>query len=108
MTRRLYGSAPYDPNNAEGLTSILTGYAQACRDLAETKGVALIDVYSAYEAYAAQEGQAMEALLSDGMHPSDAGHQVTARLLLEAIVSLTSDARHAGPDQAPRGASASE
>jgi lysophospholipase L1-like esterase len=50
--------------------------------------VPLVDVHAAYPAFAAKNKTTIEAMLPDGMHPGDLGHQLVAELLLPAIRDL--------------------
>ena len=86
--REMYGRPPYDPNDPSGFSTVLKGYAAAARRLAQTKGVPLVDIYAGYEAYAREDGQSMDELLLDGMHPNAKGHRMAADLLAESVIAL--------------------
>ena len=86
-TLELYGKAPYLPDDADGFNIILKDYAQTARDVAKETGVVLVDVYELFQAYDAQEGQTMDDLMLDGMHPNDAGHRLVAEALMGVIVN---------------------
>ncbi len=77
--RELYGKPPYDPDEENGLNKILESYAQAVRDVAQEKGVPLVDVFAAYGKLS---GPLQDELLPDGMHPNSNGHQLVADLLV--------------------------
>lgn len=59
--------------------SRLAAYAEAARGVAQAQAVDLVDIW------AADSAGAHDALLVDGMHPNDAGHERVARLLAERI-----------------------
>jgi lysophospholipase L1-like esterase len=82
----MYGKPPYDPGSDEGFDApSLAAYNEALRGLAKELEVALVDVRAAYPAFAAKRKLAVDALLLDGMHPNDAGHELVAELLVPAI-----------------------
>lgn len=80
-TRELYDKPPYDRNDPDGFNVLLRDYAKAVREVAAEAGVPLVDVYAVFQAYDAVEGQSMDELLLDGMHPNDKGHAMVAELL---------------------------
>ncbi len=63
-------------------------YAEVVRDVAKRLHARLIDVWSSFEAYGAVEGQSLDDLLLDQVHPNDAGHRVIARLLAREVLLL--------------------
>lgn len=79
--RRLYGKAPYRPDDPEGLNVILTQYAAMVRSVAKEEKVPLVDVFKE------MEGR-MDALLLDGMHPNDKGHRFVADLLMARLARV--------------------
>jgi lysophospholipase L1-like esterase len=82
----MYGKLPYDPGSDDGFDApSLAAYNEALRGLAKELEVALVDVRAAYPAFAAKRKLAVDALLLDGMHPNDAGHELVAELLVPAI-----------------------
>ena len=87
--REMYGKPPYDPKDPNGFSTVLKNYAEAVRRIAQTKGVTLIDIYAQYEAYDREDGQSMDELLLDGMHPNAKGHRVAADLLIERAIAAT-------------------
>jgi len=87
QTRALYGKPPYDPADPDGFAVTMPPYVEAVRQVAAAKGVTLIDVWAAYQEYDAVEGQSMDELLLDGMHPNAAGHRLVADRLLAAVHS---------------------
>jgi lysophospholipase L1-like esterase len=84
--RELYGKPPYNADAEDGFESLnLTNYNAALRKLATELKVPLVDVHAAYPAFAAKNKATVEAMLTDGMHPGDLGHQLVAELLVPAI-----------------------
>ncbi len=86
QTRELYGKPPYDPQAEDGFESpTLLAYNDALRALARELDVPLVDVHAAYTAEAAKQKTPVDELLLNGMHPANAGHELTAELLVPAI-----------------------
>jgi len=84
--RELYGQPPYNADAEDGFESLnLTRYNDALRKLATELKVPLVDVHTAYPAFAAKHKTTIDAMLTDGMHPGDLGHQHVAELLVPAI-----------------------
>jgi lysophospholipase L1-like esterase len=84
--RELYGKPPYNADAEDGFESLnLTRYNDALRKLATELKVPLVDVHTAYPAFAAKHKTTIDAMLTDGMHPGDLGHQHVAELLVPAI-----------------------
>ncbi len=84
--RELYGKPPYHAEAEDGFESLnLTSYNEALRKLAAELHVPLVDVHAAYPAFAAKHQTTIDDMLSDGMHPGDAGHQLVAELLVPVI-----------------------
>ncbi|MFM2166063.1 MAG: hypothetical protein RIS79_434 [Verrucomicrobiota bacterium] len=82
----LYGKPPYKPDAEDGFESpTLLAYNDALRALAKELNVPLVDVHAAYPAFAAKKKTYITAMLTDGMHPGDLGHELVAELLLPAI-----------------------
>ena len=86
--RKLYGKAPYDPDDDNGFNVLLKEYAAIVRDIAKTKNVKLLDIYARYEAHFATPEHAKRKLLMDGMHPNENGHRLATNLLLKAIPTV--------------------
>jgi len=86
--KELYGKPPYDPGDPDGFSFLLKEYAERCRQVAARQGVPLADSFRAFQEYGEVEGQAVDDLLLDGMHPNDLGHEIEADLLLEQIRAL--------------------
>jgi len=85
---KLYGKAPYDVNDPMGFNYLHTDYVQAVRDLAAKEGAALVDLYRLCFAYHEAPGQAMDALMTDGVHLNDEGQRLLAEALLRVIVAV--------------------
>ncbi|MCA9071311.1 MAG: hypothetical protein KDA84_20425, partial [Planctomycetaceae bacterium] len=84
--KKLYGKPPYDPESAEGFDApLLKPYNERIRALAKELDTGLVDVRSAFEAYANKPENTLEDLLLDGMHPNDKGHTMISELLVPAI-----------------------
>lgn len=84
--RELYGKPPYDANAEDGFESLyLVGYNQAVKGLAIEFKVPLVDVHEAYASFAKKHKTTIDAMLTDGMHPGDLGHQLVAELLVPTI-----------------------
>jgi sialidase-1 len=84
--RELYGKTPYNADAEDGFESLnLTRYNDALRKLAAELKVPLVDVHNAYPAFAAKHKTTIDAMLTDGMHPGELGHQLVAELLVPAI-----------------------
>lgn len=90
-TRELYGKPPYNPDDADGFNVLLREYAEVVRDVAAETETPLVDVYAAFQSHGAVEGQSVDSLLLDGMHPNNAGHALVANMLAEAINGLVAD-----------------
>lgn len=63
-------------------------YVQAVRELAAELDVPLVDVWAAYAEYDAVDGQSVDDLLVDEVHPGDQGHALVARQLATIIPDL--------------------
>ena len=50
----------------------------------------LIDLFQAFQDYDRVDGQSVDELLLDGMHPNDLGHKLVADLLVPEILKLVS------------------
>jgi lysophospholipase L1-like esterase len=82
--RELYGKPPYDVTREDGMNAVLPEYLQAVRDLARRENVPLVDVQQAFR----DDPQGVAALLLDGMHPNDAGHEKITQLLIPVLQRL--------------------
>ena len=84
--RELYGKPPYHADAEDGFESLnLRRYNAALRKIATELKVPLVDVHTAYPAFAEKHKTTIDAMLTDGMHPGDLGHQLVAELLVPAI-----------------------
>jgi lysophospholipase L1-like esterase len=88
--RKLYGKPPYKVNDPDGFNVLLAEYAASVRLVARQEKVPLVDVYAAFQMHGKTEGQSVDDLLLDGMHPNDRGQRLVADLLLGAIDDLRS------------------
>jgi hypothetical protein len=79
------GRRQLDCRRPQGFNVLLARYAKMVEQLAREEKLPLIDVYQAFEDYGKGEGQAVDQLLLDGMHPNAAGHRIIADLLLEQL-----------------------
>ena len=82
--RKMYGKAPYQPDNPDGYNVLLTSYAGIVRRLAHEEKAPLIDVYQAFVAYGKEPRHSVDDLLLDGIHPNAKGHGLVAELLLQS------------------------
>ena len=83
--RDMYGKPPYEPEDPDGFNLLLRDYAQRARDVAEHTGATLVDSFAAFEEHGQVEGQTVDELLLDGMHPNSQGQAIEAELLIEAM-----------------------
>ncbi|MBN1317327.1 MAG: exo-alpha-sialidase [Anaerolineales bacterium] len=86
--RKMYGKAPYDPDDADGFNTLLVKYTEIVRQTADEFKIPLVDVFRAYKAYPQQEGQELADLYLDSQHPNDVGHRLVAGLLLDVIKEI--------------------
>lgn len=83
--KALYGKPPYDADDPNGFSAPLAEYCEIVRKTARAEGVTLVDLFQAFEDYGRVDGQSVDDLLLDGMHPNDKGHRLIADLILPAI-----------------------
>lgn len=83
--RARYGKPPYRLDDVDGLDVLLRVYADMVRQIAKAEKVELVDVYETFQAYNQVEGQSVDDLLLDGIHPNDAGHRLVGDRLLETL-----------------------
>ena len=95
--RELYGKPPYRTADKDGFNVLLRQYAEKVRDLARTEKVPLVDVYKDFDAFGKKDGQSVNDLLLDGMHPNELGH----RRIAEQLIALLSPARDRRPWRPP-------
>jgi lysophospholipase L1-like esterase len=89
--RALYGKPPYQPDAVDGFNVILSRYAQIVRSVAQQEAVPLVDVYARFMDFEAQQGNRLDDLLLDGMHPNDRGHQLIADALVPVLTRPSTD-----------------
>lgn len=79
--KEMYGKPPYNPDDPKSFeTTTLARYNDTIRKLAKELDVPLVDVHAAYD-----KVESVDALLLDGMHPNDNGHQLVADLLVPVL-----------------------
>ncbi len=86
--KKLYGKPPYDPNDPDGFNVVIRSYVDCVRKIAEERSVSLADVNMAFEEYGASEGQSIDDLFVDGMHPSAQGYELIADVMLKEILKM--------------------
>jgi hypothetical protein len=86
--KEMYGKPPYQAENVDGFNAPLVPYCEAARRVAQVEGAELLDIQQAFVEHAQKRGVTVDSLLSDGMHPNDAGHRIEADLLHERILAL--------------------
>lgn len=86
--KELYGKPPYDVADPFGMNVSLRKHCESVRKVAKAEGVPLVDVFRAFEDYDKVEGQCVDDLFLDGMHPNDKGHRIIADLLIPQIIKL--------------------
>jgi len=69
-------------------------YADIVRSLADEKDIPLVDQWKMFEEYDSQEGQEIDDLLLDGMHPNDRWHQKLSVLLANTILNQLNNFNH--------------
>ena len=86
MTSRVKASnrEPYAAE-AKGMNFLLEQYCDRMRAVAKDEDVPLIDVYRAFWEAAGQREEKLDRLLTDGMHPNPAGHQLIADRLADSF-----------------------
>ena len=83
--KELYGKPPYDADDPQGFSFLLKDYAGRVRKVAARNDVPLVDSFRLFTEYGQAEGQSVDDLLLDGMHPNAAGHALEADELLKLI-----------------------
>jgi len=78
-----FGEFPYDPDDPRGFNLFLDDYVTVVREIAYISHLPLTDINRAFENYDQVDGQSVDELLLDGIHPNDAGHVLVAELLTE-------------------------
>ncbi len=88
--KQLYGKPPYDADDPNGFSAPLAEYCEIVRKIAHEQNATLIDLFRAFQNYGRVNGQSVDDLLLDGMHPNDEGHRLITELLVPEIVRLGS------------------
>ena len=83
--KQLYGKPPYDVNDPWGFSAKLAEYCDVVRAVAREEDLPLVDAFKAFQEYDRVDGQSVDDLLLDGMHPNDKGHAIIAELLAPLI-----------------------
>lgn len=78
--RQRYGKPPYQVDDPDGFNLNLRPFAEEMRQVAGELAVPLLDVMAAYDESWRTNPQ--KSLLSDGIHPNEAGQEMVADLLL--------------------------
>jgi lysophospholipase L1-like esterase len=84
--REMYGKPPYLTDDVDGFNVKLRDYAEKVRQIAKSEKVPLIDVSQAFEDFGKKDGQSVDDLLLDGIHPNDRGHRLVADLLMAELL----------------------
>jgi lysophospholipase L1-like esterase len=87
-TQELYGKPPYQRGDADGFNVLLRDYVAAIHALATELHTPLVDLDAAFRQVASKVNPPWQTLLSDGMHPNDAGHALAAKLLAPVIDAI--------------------
>ncbi|MCK5803532.1 MAG: exo-alpha-sialidase, partial [Lentisphaeria bacterium] len=83
--KELYGKPPYDVNDPWGFSFMLAEFRDLVAAVAREEGVPMVDVFQVFRDYDRVEGQSVDDLFLDGMHPNDKGHAMVAELLAPVI-----------------------
>jgi lysophospholipase L1-like esterase len=83
--RNRYVSNLHHPDDPDGMSTRLKGYAEAVRRIAASEKLPLVDVYSAFQDYPKTHGKPVDELLLDGIHPNSKGHELIADLIMERL-----------------------
>lgn len=86
--KETYGKPPYDPEKVDGFNVPLAPYCETVRRVAEEESVELLDMQQAFVEQARTLGVSVDSLLSDGMHPNDAGHRIEADIVRERVLKV--------------------
>lgn len=81
--KSVYNTKPYDTADPESLNKLLQPYADAMRRIAKETNTYILDIGHIYKEEAKKS---TTPLLLDGMHPNQAGHDLTADLLYKLIL----------------------
>lgn len=83
----LYGKPPYHPDDPDGFDFGRGEYLAVIHQVANERGIEVVDVNSAYRAYVAAPGHSLQDLLLDGIHPNSLGQSLTTALLRPIVQS---------------------
>ena len=83
--KQLYGKPPYDVNDPWGFSAKLAEYCDVVRAVAREEGLPLVDAFNVFQEYDRVDGQSVDDLFLDGMHPNDKGHAIIAELLVPLV-----------------------
>lgn len=86
--KELYGKPPYGVSDPWGFSAGIGEYSDVVRTIAREEDVPLVDVFAAFQQYDRVEGQSVDDLLLDGMHPNDKGHALIAERLAPVIEKM--------------------
>jgi lysophospholipase L1-like esterase len=76
-----------DVNEVRGIDRLLDKYAEDVREVARIEHVALVDVFSAFEAYGRKPDRSVrDLLLADGIHPNQRGQEFVCSLLTARLL----------------------
>ncbi|MBT3377828.1 MAG: hypothetical protein HN742_26580 [Lentisphaerae bacterium] len=89
--KELYGKPPYNPDDPDGFNLKLRPYADIVRRIAQQENVPLVDLFRTHEDYDKVDGQSVDDLFLDGMHPNDTGHAIVADMLLPVVRELAGE-----------------
>ena len=89
--RKMYGKPPYDSDHEGGFDAPLLPYVAAMRELAAEESVPLVDIHRLFHDYGKENGQGMDDLLLDGVHPNAAGHKLVAEALLPVLQTVITE-----------------
>lgn len=84
--REMYGKPPYLSEEPNGFNVKLQQYAEAVRQITKSENVPLIDIYRNFEHYGKAEGNSVDDLLLDGIHPNEHGHRLVADQLIARLL----------------------
>ena len=84
FTKRFF-RAPYKLNDPFGMNGNLLFYVEQVEIIARTEDVLLVDIYQEEKKFDAGEGQSIDDLLPDGVHPNTEGHKLIAERIIEKI-----------------------
>ena len=84
--KQKYFKKPYDMNAKFGLNGHLIKYVEMMRKIAQIENIPLVDVYQEELNYEEKNQRPVLALLPDGLHPNNKGHEFIADLLINHLI----------------------